>query len=191
MSAATRRAMGWLALTVVVVALLAVGASRDGGARTAADRVRDLGEVIRCPVCTGQSVAESDVSTAREIRSDIARRVDAGQTDDEIVASFEARYGSDILLNPPADGVAALVWVLPVVVALVGGVAVVVLTRSAGADRLTASDADRALVEELRRERAATPPAREPAADRAGEADQAGDAARDDDHANAGRGDPS
>ena len=140
-------------VAVVVVALLAFGAVRDPGPRTSADRVRAIGETVRCPQCTGQSVADSDATIAREMRAEIARRVDEGQTDATIQAFFATTYGEDVLLTPPSDGVASLVWVLPVVVA-VGGAAIVITTiRRRGDEPDEPSEADRALVELLREER--------------------------------------
>ncbi len=115
----------WLAVLVILVGALAYGTLDDSGPRTDADRVRALSDRIACPQCSGQSVAESDVTIARVIRTDIAERVDAGQTDDEIVAALKASYGDDIDLNPSATGLTGIVWVLPVAV-LIGGLALVV-----------------------------------------------------------------
>ena len=115
----------WLAVLVILVGGLAYGTLDDSGPRSDAERVRALSDRIACPQCSGQSVAESDVTIARVIRTDIAERVDAGQTDDEIVAELKASYGDDIDLNPSATGLTGVVWVLPVAV-LIGGLALVV-----------------------------------------------------------------
>ena len=115
----------WLAVLVILVGGLAYGTLDDSGPRSDAERVRALSDRIACPQCSGQSVAESDVTIARVIRTDIAERVDAGQTDDEIVAELKASYGDDIDLNPSATGLTGVVWVLPVA-ALIGGLALVV-----------------------------------------------------------------
>ncbi len=115
----------WLAVLVILVGALAYGTLDDSGPRSDADRARALSDRIACPQCSGQSVAESDVTIARVIRTDIAERVDAGQADDEIVAALKASYGDDIDLNPSATGLTGIVWVLPVA-ALIGGLALVV-----------------------------------------------------------------
>ena len=121
----SRLRWSWLAVLVILVGALTYGTLDDSGPRTDADRVRALSDRIACPQCSGQSVAESDVTIARVIRTDIAERVDAGQTDDEIVAALKAGYGDDIDLNPSATGLTGVVWVLPVAV-LIGGLALVV-----------------------------------------------------------------
>lgn len=70
----------------------------------------------------GVSAAESEAPASLAIRQEIRRRVDAGETDADLVS----RYGRDIVLTPPATGIGALVWALPVVAvaAAVAGLAV-------------------------------------------------------------------
>ena len=120
-----RRWLPWALLGAVLVAALAVGARTDGGPRTDEERVTDLTASFQCPTCRGQSVRDSNAPVAAAIRSDVARRVDEGQSDDEIREAVVNRYGEEVLLNPPATGVAALVWVLPVaaLVAALAGLA--------------------------------------------------------------------
>ncbi|MBV9933953.1 MAG: cytochrome c-type biogenesis protein CcmH, partial [Actinobacteria bacterium] len=69
--------------------------------------------------CRELSVAESDARAAQAIRAEILRRVKAGQSPSTIRAFLVSRYGPDILLKPQGKGVAALVWVLPVVAFLI------------------------------------------------------------------------
>lgn len=134
-------------LLIVLSIALAIGGSDTAGPADRGERVEALTRTIKCPKCPGQSVAESDVTTAREIRVDIAERVASGQTDDEIRDYYVSRYGQEVMLNPPRSGVAGLVWVLPVA-ALVVAAVVLVLTfrRWQRAEGLEATDADRALV---------------------------------------------
>ncbi|MYJ42975.1 MAG: hypothetical protein F4076_11150, partial [Acidimicrobiaceae bacterium] len=61
------RTASWIAAVVVAAAALVYGALDEGPPKTNADRVRALAEDFACPVCAGQSVAESDVPVAREI----------------------------------------------------------------------------------------------------------------------------
>jgi cytochrome c-type biogenesis protein CcmH len=144
----TLRRASWLLLLVVLSVGLAIGASEDAGPHSSADRLTGLTRSIRCPTCQSQSVAESDSPLAGEIRRDLAARVDAGQSDDEIRDYLVSRYGQEVLLTPPRAGLAGLVWVLPVT-ALVVALAVLVVTfrRWHTAGVLHPDDADRALVE--------------------------------------------
>lgn len=116
-----KRTLSYVAMAVIAAVALAVGTLDEGSARTVEERVQDVASTIRCPQCRSQSAADSDASTAQAVRAEIAERIDAGQTDDEIRAYFASAYGDEILLTPPRTGVGALVWVVPVVVFVVGG----------------------------------------------------------------------
>ena len=128
------RRASWAALLVIAVVALAYGTVDDGPTRATEDTVQAIAATIRCPQCRSQSAADSDASTAKAVRDEIAERVEAGESADEIRAYFASRYGDQILLTPPSDGVGSLVWVLPVaatVVAAAGlGVALVRWRRS-------------------------------------------------------------
>jgi cytochrome c-type biogenesis protein CcmH len=145
-----KRGPGWLALLVVVGVVLIVGATRDDGARTPAERAQALEARVACPVCEGESVAESRNAASENIRSAIRRLVDEGAASDEQILSYlETNYGGDILLVPRATGFDALVWALPVA-ALVAALAALTATflrwrRQAAADHDPTED-DRALV---------------------------------------------
>lgn len=141
--------LAWSVMAAVVVVALTIGTVGGSEPPTNAERVVALTRVIRCPQCAGQSVAESDVSVSREIRRDIAGRVEQGQTDDEILAyySSDTVFGPDALLSPPAQGVGALVWVLPVVVAVLALAALGLAFRRWSSQAVTASEDDRELVE--------------------------------------------
>ena len=126
----SRRALSWIAAAVVAAAAFVYGAVDEGPPKTNADRVRALAEDFACPVCAGQSVAESDVPVAREIRRQIAVWVDEGRSDAYIRDQLVAAYDVDIDYNPSGSGLTSLVWVLPVLAG--GGIAtvVVVMLRS-------------------------------------------------------------
>ena len=146
-----RRSLPWLAMAVVLVGALVIGSRPDDGPRTTDDRVRSIAAELRCPTCRSQSALESDAEVSRAMRDEIARRVDAGQSDDEIRAYFVSKFGKDILLRPEGRGVTALVWILPVV-ALVAAVAgLVVAFRRWRPRAVTVSDDDRRLVDEALR----------------------------------------
>lgn len=114
-----RRRLSWVALGVVAVAALAYGTVDDAPARSAEDRVQALASTIRCPQCRSQSAADSDAPTAGAVRAEISRRIDAGESDADIRRYFASRYGEEILLTPPATGVGALVWVVPVAATII------------------------------------------------------------------------
>ena len=138
---------------VAVATMLAFGVVDGRDDRTNAERAHDIGATIACPQCVGQSVVESDVAIAREIRAEIGRLVVAGYSDDDIRARFAEQYGDWVVLTPSTSGVSGLVWVIPVVGLVVGiGLLAVTLNRwrrasTAGEE---VSDEDRALVDSAR-----------------------------------------
>jgi cytochrome c-type biogenesis protein CcmH len=140
------RVASWGVMVVVLVAALAVG-GRDGSPPTDVERVQRITEQIRCPTCRSQSVADSDAPAAEALREEALRRVQEGQTDEQILNYFLSRYPDDILLDPPKTGIGAIVWALPVVavVAAVAGLAVAFRRWRPKVRRVT--DQDRALVE--------------------------------------------
>lgn len=148
-----RTTLSWLLAAIVALTTLGIGVVADGGATTNADRTFAISRSVLCPQCTGQSVAESDVAIAREIRADIAQRVDRGESDDAIRQVYVDRYGPQILLTPPSSGLSGLVWVIPVVgVAAAVAVLTYALRRPDTTGSTEVSDADRRLVDRLRSE---------------------------------------
>lgn len=110
---------------MAVVLLGALWAGTHGGhARTNDERALALEQSIKCPVCRGQSVAESDSEASKAIRTEIVRRISTGESDSEIRRYFAQTLGEDILLKPPSSGLAGLVWVLPVAGLVVAGAAI-------------------------------------------------------------------
>lgn len=145
----TRR-VGWLVLGAVMVGAVAVAAVQSGDV-TAQDRARDLAAEIQCPECDGVSVAQSLAPTARAIRADLRRRVEAGQSDDQIREAYADRYGESILLDPAGGGLGVLVWGLPVALLIAGaGALVLAMRRWRREPLLHATAADAALVDKAR-----------------------------------------
>lgn len=141
-----RRMAFWAAVAAVLVFTL-VAAAQPSGPRTDADRVSTISAELRCPVCQGLSVADSDSETARNIRTDIARRISEGQSSAEIRDAYVARYGEWILLRPERRGVTGLVWLVPPVAAAAATAGLVaVLWRWRHQRRFTPSAADEDLV---------------------------------------------
>jgi cytochrome c-type biogenesis protein CcmH len=141
-----RRWGPWVALGLVVVVALAV-VLWPSGSQSPAARAHDLETEIRCPECSGLSVADSQAPTSRAMRADIKRRIKAGQSDGEIRQAYIDNYGESILLSPQDSGVSLLVWILPIVVVALGATGIVfALRRNRVQPHLHATEADERLV---------------------------------------------
>lgn len=122
-----------LALLLAAYAPQQAGSTPLDPAREA--RVQELGKQLRCPMCQGLSIADSGSSAARAQMDKVRELVAAGQSDPQIRAYFVARYGEWALLEPPAEGMNLLVWILPGILLLFGLLAIarVVARRGPGA----------------------------------------------------------
>ncbi len=116
-------------LTVVVIAGLAIALGLMISTRPVHDdRVESIGSRIKCPVCQGESIANSPSQMAEDMMDLVAERVASGASDDEIVAELLGSYSGALLLDPPASGSTLLLWLAPIV-ALMVGVAVIMWWR--------------------------------------------------------------
>ena len=116
-----RRALLGIGAAVLVFVVALALASRGGSEDVSLDaRTQAIAAGLRCPVCQNLSVADSPSQLAREMRSEIAERLRAGASDDEVRAYFVARYGAWVLLEPPRRGFDLIPWLVPVVGVLVG-----------------------------------------------------------------------
>ncbi len=115
-----------MSLVATTAVLLADGAG-------SADRVHALAARLKCPVCPSESIADSPSQVARDLHELIEEQVAEGLSDDDIVAFFVATYGEQVLLDPPASGGNAVLWIAPLIVLFVG--ALLVARRRAGTAR--------------------------------------------------------
>jgi cytochrome c-type biogenesis protein CcmH len=81
-------------------------------------------------VCQNQSIDESDADLARDLRILVRQRLVAGDTDQQVMDYVVSRYGEFVLLKPRFSPRNALLWGTPVLLLLVGGIFIMVTTRS-------------------------------------------------------------
>jgi cytochrome c-type biogenesis protein CcmH len=82
--------------------------------------LNELENQIMCPVCAGETLAQSDSPAAAQVKRYIQGRIAAGVTRSEIKRELVAQYGTRILAAPPRHGFDWLAWILPLV-AIIGG----------------------------------------------------------------------
>ncbi len=78
-------------------------------------QVFEVARELRCPVCQGESAAESNAGVALEMRRIIAEQLSQGKDKQDIKAFFVSRYGDWILYEPPRSGLTLWVWLSPLV----------------------------------------------------------------------------
>jgi cytochrome c-type biogenesis protein CcmH len=87
-------------------------------------RAREISKVLRCPVCQGENIDDSNAGVARDLRLLVRERLLAGDTNDEVLRYVTDRYGEYVLFKPEQKGAnLILYWLGPaVLVAALGGV---------------------------------------------------------------------
>lgn len=117
-------------------------------------RAREISAELRCLVCQNQSIDDSNAPLARDLRVLVRQRLEAGDSNDEVLDYIVARYGDYVLLRPPFEPETWILWLGPfallaLVLGLLGFVAV---GRRRPAVPAPLSDEERAKLDLLMRE---------------------------------------
>ena len=83
-------------------------------------RARDITREVRCLVCQGESIDESNAQLAADLRIVVRQRLQAGDTDEEVKAYLVSRYGEYVLLKPRFSPRNAILWGAPVAILICG-----------------------------------------------------------------------
>lgn len=86
-------------------------------------RARALSRELRCMVCQNQSIDDSDAPLARDLRLLVRERIAAGLTDAQVMDFLVSRYGEFVLLKPRVESRTLLLWLIPPMVLVGGGIA--------------------------------------------------------------------
>ncbi|SFQ02456.1 cytochrome c-type biogenesis protein [Tranquillimonas alkanivorans] len=95
-------------------------------------RARGISRQLRCVVCQNQDIDSSNAGVARDLRLLVRERLEAGDTDEQVIAFVTARYGDFVLLKPPFKPETYVLWFAPpalALLALAAGAAVVAGNR--------------------------------------------------------------
>ena len=111
MNRPTRFAFAVLAVGVMVIGMSLTGQAQED---VYSERTVEIGRNLSCPVCEGQTVADSHSRVALEMMEAIEAQVQAGQSDEAIYTYFRARYGDEVLVEPPREGINLALWWVPV-----------------------------------------------------------------------------
>lgn len=90
------------------------------------NRAQELARALRCPQCQNQNLVESNSPIARDLRLEVYRWVDEGQSDEQVIARMTERFGDFVRYAPPLKASTALLWGGPL---LLLGLALLTLFR--------------------------------------------------------------
>ena len=96
-------------------------------------RARALHAELRCMVCQGQSIADSNAPLAQDMRAIVRERIAAGASDDDVRGFLTDRYGDYVLLDPPVKPETYALWFGPAAVFVAGAAIAFALVRRARA----------------------------------------------------------
>ena len=86
-------------------------------------RLYEVSRQLRCLVCANESIAESNAELAIDLRREVAAQIEAGRTNEEIIAFMTERYGDYVLYKPPFKAKTWILWLAPVAFVLLAGFA--------------------------------------------------------------------
>jgi len=116
----------WERASALVLALLLFSGTLLGQTlpdSEVAARTKGIASQLRCPVCQGLSLQDSQSELSLQMKGVIREQIAAGKTDEQVIDYFMAKYGEWILLEPRARGFNLAVYLLPFIV-LLGGIGV-------------------------------------------------------------------
>ncbi len=117
------------ALLLALVPAPALGQSNQAAAPMANVQLPDpakerdakaLMETLRCVVCQGQSIADSDAEMAGDMRSLVRERIAKGEPPDRVRDWLIERYGDYVSYDPPLSGATAPLWIAPLALLIIG-----------------------------------------------------------------------
>lgn len=99
-----------LALALIASPALAVNPDEVLDDPALEARAREVSAELRCVVCRGENIDESNASIARDLRLLVRERIVAGDSNDEAIAFIVDRYGEYVLMKPTTEGANVLLW---------------------------------------------------------------------------------
>jgi cytochrome c-type biogenesis protein CcmH len=115
-------------------------------------RARDIGRELRCLKCRNQSIFDSNAGIAKDLRVVVRERITAGDSDREILAYVQHRFGDFVLLKPPVAAHTYALWLTPLALILIGGLAFASYMRKPRRQPETLTAEDRATAQALLKE---------------------------------------
>jgi cytochrome c-type biogenesis protein CcmH len=134
---AWHRAMGALALTLLgtlggfTCATAAQGVDANGQLENQAlqTRFEKITQQLRCLVCQNESIADSNVELAGDLRRQVREMLIAGKSDDAIFDFMTDRYGEFVRFSPPLEPKTLIIWGAPFIMLLLGVVIIYRIVR--------------------------------------------------------------
>jgi cytochrome c-type biogenesis protein CcmH len=124
-------ALGMLACSAAAPSAEANGVDANGQLvnRALQSRFERIAGELRCLVCQNESIADSNVELAADLRRQVREMLVAGKSDDAIFKFMTDRYGEFVRFSPPLEPKTLLIWGAPFIMLLLGGVIIYRIAR--------------------------------------------------------------
>lgn len=117
-----------LVLLLVVIGVWGALLVNAAQPKTLDQRAYDVEQQLQCPICHGQSVADSPSLLSQQMRALVRQKLAHGESEQQVINDFRASYGDSILMTPPPTTYIWL-WGPPALILLLGGYLVYALGR--------------------------------------------------------------
>ena len=117
-------------------------------------RARAISATLRCPVCQGETIDDSNAPISRDLRLAVRERLVAGDSDEQVIDYIVDRYGEFVLFEPRATGSGLILWLAGPAMLLAGlGVAYATTRkRAATPEAASLTEDDKARLANLMKE---------------------------------------
>lgn len=119
MSDRLRSALSGLVTVLLAVFVVVSLVTADPPAQ---DRAQEIGSLIRCPVCNGESIAESPAPLAQAMMDVVREGIDDGLSDEQIIEGLLVSYTDSQRLDPEISGSTVALWLVPGAALVIGAV---------------------------------------------------------------------
>ncbi|MBK4215510.1 cytochrome c-type biogenesis protein CcmH [Paracoccus caeni] len=92
-------------------------------------RAREISQKLRCPVCQGENIDESNAPISRDLRLYVRERLVGGDSNDQVIDAVTDRFGEFVLFEPRAEGGNLVLWLAGPAMALIGLIAAALFLR--------------------------------------------------------------
>ena len=108
---------------------LAITAVQDASEESLQKTAGELNALIMCPICSGQTIGQSNTETSAQMRDLVLKKLRHGETKEEVLQYFASKYGERVLAEPTKGGFNRMLWLLPFIIVVVAVVVISLLMR--------------------------------------------------------------
>jgi len=115
---------------ILIINFVLLGCLNNFEEKSLNERAVKLDKTLICPVCPGETIDQSQVEIAKQMRIIVRNMLSQGASDDEVIDFFIDRYGISIVGDPPKQGISLIAWIVPLVALILGGLILMLVVKA-------------------------------------------------------------